>query len=132
VNYIVRNVVQIGLLGALCSLAELATWFLFPSATVYEIFDITVGSIYTNVIFDTLLSRVRLRERFAESGHISGIGSTQLFQASPVTKVPDGDRGVVSVISIGNLSLATSETQGPLKQDDVESNGHSSQEQTQH
>ena len=49
VNYIVRNVVQIGLLGALCSLAELATWFLFPSTTVYEIFDITVGSIYTNV-----------------------------------------------------------------------------------
>ena len=49
VTYIVRNVVQIGLLGALCSLTELATWFLFPSTSVYEIFDITVGSIYTNV-----------------------------------------------------------------------------------
>ena len=49
VNYIVRSVVQIGLLGALSSLAELGTWFLFPSTTVYEIFDITVGSIYKNV-----------------------------------------------------------------------------------
>jgi len=135
VNRIIHSVIQIGLLGSICALASLATWFSLRSTTVYEAFDMIVGSIYTHVIFDTLLSRVQRRERLAESSHIDFMVSTQLhpdiFQgprASPVTKVPDG---TASLISIENLSLATSETRGPrgtLEEGDVESKAQTSDE----
>jgi len=101
--------------------------------TIYEIFDMTVGSIYTHVIFDTLLSRVRLRERLAEGGPVDLMTSLQLhpdtFQeqgTSPVTKVPDGVQ-VASDSSIGNLTLVTSDklgSRGSLEEGDVESDGH--------
>jgi|SRR6266851_552490 len=48
---IVRRVIQVGLLGTLCALAGLATWFFQRKTTIYEMFDMTVGSIYTHVGF---------------------------------------------------------------------------------
>jgi len=75
---IVRRVIQVGLLGTLCALAGLATWFFLRKTTIYEMFDMTVGSIYTHVIFDTLLSRVRLREHLAEGGPVDLMTSLQV------------------------------------------------------
>ena len=46
---IVRRVAQIGLLGTIFALAGLTTWFFLQSATIYVIFDMSVGPIYTNV-----------------------------------------------------------------------------------
>jgi hypothetical protein len=49
VNCLIRSVIQIGLLGTIWALAGLTTWFFMRRAVIYEIFDLTVGSIYTHV-----------------------------------------------------------------------------------
>ncbi|KAI0301482.1 hypothetical protein BC826DRAFT_569172 [Russula brevipes] len=78
VNCLIRSVIQIGFFGTIWALAGLTTWFFMRRAVIYEIFDLTVGSIYTHMIFDTLLSRVRLRERLAaESSPFEFVLSTQ-------------------------------------------------------
>ncbi|KAH9981594.1 hypothetical protein BJV74DRAFT_81984 [Russula compacta] len=66
VNYVVRRVIQIGLLATLWAIIGLATWFLLPKSAIYLVFDLTAGSVYMHVIYDTLLSRIQLRERLAE------------------------------------------------------------------
>jgi len=146
VNCLIRSVIQIGFFGTIWALAGLTTWFFMRRAVIYEIFDLTVGSIYTHMIFDTLLSRVRLRDRLAaESSPFEFVLSTQgqvsthldfrttlddrannlrphpdIFEgqpASPVTKVPAGP---VSIITIGNLNLEAPETpstQGIFEED---------------
>ncbi|KAH9981593.1 hypothetical protein BJV74DRAFT_81576 [Russula compacta] len=70
VSHLTRHVVQIGLFATTWAIAELATWFLLPRYTVYALFDMTTGSIYTHMIYDTLLSRTRLRDRLAKSSHL--------------------------------------------------------------
>jgi hypothetical protein len=49
VNRIVFSVIQTGLIGTLCALAGLTTWFFLRTTSIYVIFDITVGSVYTHV-----------------------------------------------------------------------------------
>jgi len=44
-----RRVVQLGLFAAIWSFAGVATWFLLPRYTIYALFDVTVGAIYTHV-----------------------------------------------------------------------------------
>lgn len=44
-----RRVIQIGLFAAIWSLAGVATWFLLPKYTIYALFEVTVGPIYTHV-----------------------------------------------------------------------------------
>ena len=46
---IVRSVIQIGLFGTICALAGLVSWFFLHNTTIYIVFDMTVGSIYTHV-----------------------------------------------------------------------------------
>ena len=87
---LVRNIIQTGCLATAWALAALATWFLLPNKSVYRIFDMTSGTIYTHVsvsvslfhlfrlnevdifqaMFETLLSRIRLRERMEASSSI--------------------------------------------------------------
>ncbi|KAI0250855.1 hypothetical protein BJV78DRAFT_523801 [Lactifluus subvellereus] len=113
VNYLIRQVIQIGFFATLWAIAELATWFLLPSAAAYKIFDATAGPMYTHVIYDTLLSRVRLRERMDKTSDIE-------IRFSPEEK-PDVNGGqwgptvsnepndAVSVAT-SNLSSATADT----------------------
>lgn len=96
VNYVVRQVIQTGLLAMVWAIIELATWFLLPRSVIYIVFDLTSGSVYMHVssffpietafmpkgmgyqvIYDTLLSRIQLRERMAEGnlGFRSGLPS---------------------------------------------------------
>lgn len=49
VNYLVRNVIQTGFLATVWAIAELVTWFLLPNIAAYRVFDITSGTIYTQV-----------------------------------------------------------------------------------
>ncbi|KAH9972309.1 hypothetical protein BGW80DRAFT_1315427 [Lactifluus volemus] len=70
VNYLIRRVIQIGFLATLWTIAGLVTWFLLPKTSVYTLFAATVGPMYTQVIYDTLLSRVQLRNRMAETSSI--------------------------------------------------------------
>lgn len=49
INYIVRGTIQTGLLATAWALAALATWFLLPNISVYRIFDMTSGTVYTHV-----------------------------------------------------------------------------------
>jgi len=65
VRYFTRRIIQLGFFAVVWSLAGMATWFLLPKYTVFTIFDMTSGSIYTHMLFDTLLSRTQLRERIA-------------------------------------------------------------------
>jgi len=49
VHHFVRNAVQMGFFATLWSLAALGTYFLWPTWTIYTIFDMTSGLIYTHV-----------------------------------------------------------------------------------
>ena len=85
VNPLVRKAFRMGLCTMVWAILALGTFFLFPQKTVYSVFDVTSGSIYTHVgicylssrtsyshregvqmIYDGLLSRTRLRSRLAE------------------------------------------------------------------
>ena len=91
INYIVRGIIQTGCLATAWALAALATFFLLPKVTAYMFFNITSGTIYTHVssvrfifhlfrligvvifkaMFETLLSRIRLRERLKLPSYIN-------------------------------------------------------------
>lgn len=47
--YLVRNVIQIGLVATTWAIAALVTWFLLPQNSTYRLFDITSGTVYTQV-----------------------------------------------------------------------------------
>jgi hypothetical protein len=80
IHYFARRIIQLGLLATIWNLAALATWFLMPKYDIYTFFDATSGSVYTHVIFDTLLSRIRLRERMAEGSQIE-MGLPRVLQS---------------------------------------------------
>ncbi|KAI0298394.1 hypothetical protein B0F90DRAFT_1862174 [Multifurca ochricompacta] len=98
----------IGLFAAFWSIAELATYFMLPDWTIYTIFDMTSGSIYTHMIYDTLLSRTRLRERMAEQSHLEMVlpTSNPLALEGKGMQVP-GVAGVphpaVSLVTMGDF-----------------------------
>ncbi|KAI9437997.1 hypothetical protein H4582DRAFT_229086 [Lactarius indigo] len=66
VYYLIRRVFQIGFFAMLWAALGLVAFIFFPR--VCSLFDMTLGSIYTHVIFDTLQSesRIGLRENIAE------------------------------------------------------------------
>jgi len=70
VHYLTRRVIQLGLFAGIWSLAGLATWFLKPKYTIYTIFDTTAGSVYTHMVYDTLLSRTRPGGRMTETSKL--------------------------------------------------------------
>jgi len=49
VRSLLLNVIQIGLFATIWALAGLATYFLLPQRTIYTLFEMTSGSIYTHV-----------------------------------------------------------------------------------
>jgi len=49
VQYLMRRVIELGLFAAIWSFAGVATWFLLPRYTIYALFEMTVGAIYTHV-----------------------------------------------------------------------------------
>ncbi|KAI0258728.1 hypothetical protein BC834DRAFT_798377, partial [Gloeopeniophorella convolvens] len=63
VNYFIRCAIQTGSLATIWAAAELITWFKFRNTAIYSIFQTTVGLIYTHALYQTLLSRARLREQ---------------------------------------------------------------------
>jgi hypothetical protein len=62
VHYIVRNVIQTGLLATTWAIAALVTWFLLPGVSAYRVFDITSGSVYTQVSSSRAVQLCRLKE----------------------------------------------------------------------
>ncbi|KAI0301412.1 hypothetical protein BC826DRAFT_1102006 [Russula brevipes] len=81
VNHLIRNVIQVGLIATIWSLAALGTYFLLPQITVYTVFDMTCGSIYVHMIYDGLLSRPRLRSRLADRSQLEMGLPTQFSQS---------------------------------------------------
>jgi len=106
VRYLVGRVVQIGFFATLWTIAGLATWFLMPRYVIYALFDVTSGTIYTHAIYDTLLSRRRLRQRLAEHSQlemglpIQSPPISHIFERKPVMGVPSLSLG-------GNVSIRT-------------------------
>ena len=49
VNYLIRNVIQIGFFAMLWAIGELVTWFFLPKSAIYTVFYTTTGSMYTHV-----------------------------------------------------------------------------------
>jgi len=78
VYYLIRNVIQIGLVATTWAIAALVTWFLLPQNSTYRIFDITSGTVYTQAMFEGLLSRRRLRKHMFPSTYLDlGIDTQQ-------------------------------------------------------
>ncbi|KAH9957553.1 hypothetical protein BGW80DRAFT_1380918 [Lactifluus volemus] len=130
VNYLLRRVIQIGFLASLWTVAGLATWFLLPKVLVFMFFSSTVGPMYTNVIYDTLLSRVQLRQRLAEDSDVE-IGFSPESHASAKSEIPGGQRGSslmertndnVSFLTTPNQDLTTADAGlgGTVTKDDSE------------
>jgi len=124
VNHLIRNVIQIGLIATIWSLAALGTYFLLPHITVYTVFDMTCGSIYVHMIYDGLLSRPRLRSRLAnrsqlEMGlptqfslsvsHTSDLHESEGKQSSGAVRT----HGTVSFVIPMDLGMATHNTSEP-------------------
>ena len=82
ISYLVRTTIQTGGLATAWAIAGLGTWFLLPGISVYRLLDLTSGTVYTHVgrsssvsllhlkevfqaMFETLLSRVKLREQMS-------------------------------------------------------------------
>jgi len=71
INYIVRSIIQTGFLATAWALAALATWFLLPDISVYRIFDITSGTVYTHVsVFFFLVPLVPSERGVTFLGHV--------------------------------------------------------------
>lgn len=49
IRYLVRSVIQIGVLASLWAIGGLVTWFFLPKRSIYTVFNLTAGSMYTNV-----------------------------------------------------------------------------------
>jgi len=121
VNYLIRNVIQIGFFAMLWAIGELVTWFFLPKSAIYTIFDTTTGSLYTHLIYDTLLSRVQLRQHLIETAHTE-MGLPTLLQLHP--RALKGRRAssvfklsgrTNSIIETANLSSVTTNVSGAQK-----------------
>jgi hypothetical protein len=49
VKYLVRNVIQMGLLATIWAIAALVSWFWLKDILIYRVFDITSGTVYLHV-----------------------------------------------------------------------------------
>jgi len=94
VNHLVRGAIQTGCLATLWAIASSITWFFLPHVMAFRIFDITSGTVYTQAIFDTLLSRIRMRQRLNHPTTHLELGS-------------QGGQGISSKLS-GRLGLTAS------------------------
>jgi len=126
VNYLIRQVIQIGFFATLWVIAGLATWFLMPTKAVYLLFDTTAGPMYTHVIYDTLLSRIRLRERMAKASNIEimffsesqekpNINGGQL--RSSVSNEPNDAVSVTTTLSLSSTTADTPRLGGKFEHD---------------
>ncbi|KAH9017337.1 hypothetical protein EDB83DRAFT_2528655 [Lactarius deliciosus] len=113
VNYLVRRVVQMGLFATMWAISGLVAFIFFPK--ICSLFDMTAGSVYAHVIFDTLQSesRIRLREHTAErslcdvalAAQSSSDTSRKGASVSPGTAHSNS-----SVLSMTNLGLGLETT----------------------
>ncbi|KAH9973213.1 hypothetical protein BGW80DRAFT_257233 [Lactifluus volemus] len=122
VNYLIRRVIQTGFVAALWVVAESVTWFLLPKTAAYRIFDMTVGAMYTHVIFDTLLSRIQLRKRMAESTHVEIAFSESPERITPLSKGPN-DRASSNVRSSGITAVNVPGERETIASDDSDVEG---------
>jgi len=123
VLYLMRRVIQIGLFATIWSLAGAATWFLLPKYTIYALFTVTVGPIYTHMIFDTLLSRTRLRERMNEEtvfqiGFRSQLRSGESQAQQESLQIPNRNMLTMAMPQMAS-STADTPTLGHVTEDDV-------------
>ncbi|KAI0301483.1 hypothetical protein BC826DRAFT_989934 [Russula brevipes] len=108
VHYLIRRVIQVGLLTTTWAIAGSATWLLMPKYTVFAFFDSTTGSIHTHIIFDTLLARTRLRESMAKGSNFEMASHTATqSQSLQVPRMFEGQRGPSKVLQ-GGVSVTMS------------------------
>ncbi|KAI9450544.1 hypothetical protein F5148DRAFT_1242614 [Russula earlei] len=100
VEHLVRNVIQIGLLAALWAVGGLVTWLFLAKTAVYLVLSATAGSLYTHLIYDTLLSRIQLREHMVETIHTEMALPTQMGPCI-------FNRRQLSSVSMSNSTVST-------------------------
>ncbi|KAI6021032.1 hypothetical protein EDC04DRAFT_392951 [Pisolithus marmoratus] len=64
-NRLIRGAIQTGLFASIFSLGDLISFLVFPTTNLHGMFAIPIGRIYTNTLFDTLLTRERLKPQIA-------------------------------------------------------------------
>ncbi|KAH9984926.1 hypothetical protein BJV77DRAFT_143766 [Russula vinacea] len=118
VRNLARNVIQTGGLATIWAVSALVSWFwLERNIIVYRVFDITSGTVYAHAIFDTLISRTRIRDRMANTSAFVDFGPSTQSRSS--TRYP----GTVIVSNFCAPELSNSDTNGGStdmnKNDDV-------------
>ncbi|KAF8476312.1 hypothetical protein DFH94DRAFT_855241 [Russula ochroleuca] len=105
VRDLARNVIQTGGLATIWAVAALISWFwLERNIIVYRFFDITSGTVYAHAIFDTLISRTKLRDRMANTSAFVDFGHSTQSRSS--TRFP----GTVIVSNFSGAQLSNSDT----------------------
>ncbi|KAI6127149.1 hypothetical protein F5141DRAFT_375719 [Pisolithus sp. B1] len=64
-NRLIRGAIQTGLFAVIFSLGDLVSFLALPTTNLYGMFAIPIGRIYTNTLFDTLLTRDKLKSQMA-------------------------------------------------------------------
>lgn len=62
-NRLIRGAIQTGLFAGIFSLGDLISFLVLPTTNLYGMFAIPIGRIYTNTLFDTLLTREELKSQ---------------------------------------------------------------------
>lgn len=111
--YLVRRVVQIGLFAMIWAILGIVAFIFMPKFC--SLFDMTLGSIYTHVVFDTLQSRHRvLPEHISQCKHIAQ--SSQLdrtLTAESTSRTFDGKGSSSGGTTHKNVSVLKMENLGP-------------------
>ncbi|KAN0133063.1 hypothetical protein V8E53_009093 [Lactarius tabidus] len=116
VYYLVRRVVQTGLLAMIWAILGLVAFIFMPKFC--SLFDMTLGSIYTHVIFDTLQSRRRvLPVHLAQSKHLahqsSQLDRTLTAESTSRTFDGKGSRSSSGAPTHKNVSVLKMANLGP-------------------
>ncbi|KAG8215617.1 hypothetical protein J3R82DRAFT_7485 [Butyriboletus roseoflavus] len=111
-NRLIRGVIQTGLFTVIFSIGNLITFVVLPTTSVFAIFGIPLGRIYTNTLMDNLLTRESLKEELSRPHGVSeALGSVNW----PVTESSQATSGLLATSNLQvHVQRTVEETSSPL------------------
>jgi hypothetical protein len=96
-NRLIRGAIQTGLFAGIFSVCNLITFVVLPNTTLYGMFAIPIGRVYTNTLLDTLLIRESFRAEMngtdhAASGALGSFGWAATSSAQTTRLPPEVEK----------------------------------------
>ncbi|EKM84080.1 hypothetical protein AGABI1DRAFT_110668 [Agaricus bisporus var. burnettii JB137-S8] len=96
INRLIRGAIQTGLFASIFALADLFSFTLAGTTTLYAMFAYPIGRIYTNTLLDTLNARIELKRGTAGTIDAES-GNTYSLQNHSRTLAPDASTHSIQV-----------------------------------